>query len=286
MKKHPIVHVLWYAINTLLFLSLAAVLYAIGWEYSTRSYLRGFSDAIINASSSPEQKAESILAWIAKGPVRRNTTTPEGLSLRDPTDTLNSNRLLEVCGTASNAFMNLAESAGLSARRLLLLDKNHLTKHVVVEVLMGRRWIVVDPAYHAIFRLPDGQLLTRTDLQDPAIFRLATQGIPNYPREYTFESVVHVRLARIPVIGSFLRPVFNSIWPAWEESINWTLIVERESFAALCLSILLLSLTLAVRYLFVWYCSSRHGISELRLRDRIAQAGHVLTGNTQSLTHN
>jgi len=286
MKKHPIVRVWWYAINTLLFLSLAAVLCAIGWEYSTRSYLQGFSDAIIPASSSPEQKAESILAWIAKGPMRRSTTAPEGLSLRDPTDTLNSKRLLEVCGTASNAFVNLAESGGLSARRLLLLDNNHLTKHVVVEVLIGDRWIVVDPAYHTIFRLPNGRMVTRTELQDPAIFRLATQGIPDYPQDYTYGSAAHVRLARIPVIGPSLRSILNSVWPAWEESINWTLIVERESFAALCLSVLLFSFTLTVRFLFVWYCSSRHGISELRLRDRIAQAGQVLAGNTQSLTHN
>jgi len=193
---------------------------------------------------------------------------------------------LEVCGTASNAFVNLAESGGLSARRLLLLDNNHLTKHVVVEVLIGDRWIVVDPAYHTIFRLPNGRMVTRTELQDPAIFRLATQGIPDYPQDYTYGSAAHVRLARIPVIGPSLRSILNSVWPAWEESINWTLIVERESFAALCLSVLLFSFTLTVRFLFVWYCSSRHGISELRLRDRIAQAGQVLAGNTQSLTHN
>src|SRR5258708_10081030 len=108
------------------------------------------------------------------GPARRNTSDPDALDARNPEDTLNYRQLLEVCGTATNAFVNLAQSAGLRARRLLLLDRNLLTKHVVVEVLVGDRWIVVDPAYHTIFRLPNGQLGTLTELQDPAIFLQVT----------------------------------------------------------------------------------------------------------------
>ena len=36
---------------------------------------------------------------------------------------------------------------------------------------MGDRWVVVDPSYHFIMRLPDGHLATRTELKDPAIFQ-------------------------------------------------------------------------------------------------------------------
>ena len=43
------------------------------------------------------------------------------LSARDPQDTLNYHQLLEVCGSATNAFLNLSRSTGLQARRLLLL---------------------------------------------------------------------------------------------------------------------------------------------------------------------
>jgi len=280
MKKHPIVRVCWYGINILLIASFVAVLYGIGWEFSTRSYLRGFADAIIPSSDSPEQKAEAILAWIADGPARRTTSDPAALSLRDPVDTLNFQQLLQVCGTATNAFVNLAQSSGMNARRLLLLDKNRLSKHVVVEVLVGDRWIVVDPSYHTVFRLPDGRLVTRTDLQDPNIFRLVTQGIPNYPQIYTYESTVHIRLSRIPVVGGHLRTIFNFVWPSWEESINWTLLVERESFAMLCASIALFCFALALRFLLGWYCSSRLGITPVRLRDQIVRVGQVLAGNS------
>jgi hypothetical protein len=280
MKKHPIIRACWLAVNVLLLVSLVAVLYSVGWEFSTRSYLKGFSDAIVPASDDPEQKIEAILQWMAHGPVRRSAADPGGLADRDPEDTLNIQQLLEVCGTATNAFVNLAQSTGLHARRLLLLDQYGFSKHVVVEVLMGNRWVVVDPSYHYILRFPDGHFPTRTELKDPAIFRAATQSIPNYPAIYTYESTVHVRLTRIPWIGQYLRGIFDFIWPSWEETINWTLLVERESFAMLVASIFLLCFALAARFLLGWYCKSKLGIARERLRDQILRAGQFVAGSS------
>ena len=280
MKNHPIVRVCWFAANVLLAGSLVVVLYSVGWEYSTRSYLKGFSDAIIPASDGPEQKVEAILQWMAHGPARRNTADPGG-DARNPEDTLNIQRLLEVCGTATNAFVNLAQSSGLNARRLLLLDRYGLSKHVVVEVLLSDHWAVVDPSYHFILRLPDGHFVTRAELIDPSIFRAATQSIPNYPSIYTYERVGHVRLERIPWIGRHLRGIFNFIWPGWEEVINWTLLVERESFAVLVASIFLLCFAVVARLLLGWYCGKRLGIARERLRDQILRAGQVILGSSE-----
>jgi hypothetical protein len=279
MKNHPIVRACWYAVNALLLVSVVAVLYGVGWEFSTRSYLRGFSDAIIPASDDPEQKIEAILQWMAHGPVRRNAADPGNLAARDPEDTLNIQQLLQVCGTATNAFVNLAQSSGLHARRLLLLDQYGLSKHVVVEVFMGNRWVVVDPSFHFILRLPDGHFPTRMELKDPATFSAATQPISNYPAIYTYESAVHVRLSRIPWIGRRLRGILDFIWPPWEEAINWTLLVERESFAMLVASIFLLCFALAARFLLGWYCWRKLGIARVRLRDQILRAGQILVGN-------
>ena len=281
MKKHPIVRACWFAANVLLGVSLVAVLYSVGWEFSTRSYLKGFSDAIIPASDNAEQKVEAILLWMAHGPARSSEEDPGGLAARNPEDTLNVQRLLEVCGTATNAFVNLAQSSGLHARRLLLLDQYGFSKHVVVEVLIGDRWAVVDPSYHIILRLPNGPFATRMELKDPAIFGAATQSIPNYPAIYTYESTVHLRLTRIPWIGRRLRGILNFIWPPWEEAINWTLLVERESFAMLVSSILLLCFALAARFLLGWYCKIKLGIARERLRDHILRAGQVVAGSSQ-----
>jgi hypothetical protein len=281
MKKHPIIRAFWFAVNLLLAVSFVAVLYSVGWEFSTRSYLKGFSDAIIPASDVPEQKINAILQWMAHGPVRRSEVDAGGLAARDPEDTLNIQQLLEVCGTATNAFVNLAQSSGLRARRLLLLDSSGLSKHVVVEVLIGDRWVVVDPSFHFILRLPDGNFPNRTELKDPAIFRAATQSIPNYPAAYTYESTVHVRLRRIPLIGRYLRRIFNFVWPSWEEAINWTLLVERESFAMLVASVFLFLFALASRLLLGWYLWSKLGIARERLRDQILRAGQLMAGSPQ-----
>jgi hypothetical protein len=280
MKNHPIVRVCWLAANVLLAASLASVLYGVAWEFSTRSYLKGFSDAIIPASDNPEQKVEAILQWMAHGPERRTAADPGGLGDRNPEDTLNIQRLLEVCGTATNAFLNLAQSSGLNARRLLLLDRYGASKHVVVEVLLGDRWAVVDPSYHFSLRLPNGHFATRAELMDSAIFRAATQSIPNYPSTYTYERAAHVRLERIPWIGRHLRGIFNFVWPSWEEAFNWTLLVERESFAMLVASVFLLCIAMAARLLLGWYCGKRLGIARQRLRDQILRARRVVLGSS------
>ncbi len=281
MNRHPIVRACWWLINAVLIVSLAAVVYGAGWEFFTRSYLKGFSDAIVPVSDDTDQKIEAILRWMAHGPERRINADAGALALRDPETTLNVQQLLQVCGTATNAFVNLAQSSGLRARRLLLLDERGLSKHVVVEVMDHGRWIIVDPSYRVIVRLPDGSFPTRADLKDPAVFRAATENIPNYPPIYSYESTVHVRLARIPWIGKHLRGIFNFLWPQWEEAINWTLLVERESFAMLIVSLLLLFMALAARFLLAWYCRARLGISRDRLRDQILRVGQVVMGSAR-----
>jgi hypothetical protein len=279
MKDHPILRWCWPAVNALLLGSFIAVIFSMGWEFSTRSYLKGFSDAIIPASEAPEQKIEAILQWMARGPSRRDSPDPGAFAGRNPEETLNVQSLLSVCGTASNAFVNIAQVSGMRARRLLLLDQNGMSKHVVVEVLLEGRWVVIDPAHHFILRLADGRPATRVELKDPAAFRAATAAIPDYPQSYTYESTVHVRLSRIPWIGKRLRKTLNFIWPAWEESLNWTLLVERESFAMLVVSLFLLCVGLAARLLLDWYCGSRLGILRPKFRDQVMRAGQAMAGS-------
>ena len=156
MKKHPIIRACWFAVNVLLAVSLVAVLYGAGWEFSTRSYLKGFSDAIIPASDDTEQKVEAILQWMAHGPVRRSSADPADLpgaqSGRNAQHSTTSaslrhgdERVREPCADQRPA------RAATS-----LIGSIRVSKHVVVEVLIGDRWVVVDPSYHFIIRLPDG----------------------------------------------------------------------------------------------------------------------------------
>src|SRR5205814_6365539 len=162
-----ILRIVWRSVNVALIASLLVLVYSAGWEYSVRRYLDGFDDAIIPANATPDQHVEAILTWMREGPPRSVEPFPTGFSTRDPQTTLNYQKLLSICGTATNAFLNLARNSNLQARRLLLLTPESNTKHVVTEVLLHGQWIVVDPTFRVVMRNAKGEMLTRKDLQNP-----------------------------------------------------------------------------------------------------------------------
>lgn len=267
--------VAWYLVNALLAVTVVASLYSIAWEFSTRRYLRGFSDAIVPATAPGDEKVEAILTWMAHGPARLPYGPSPAAPDRDPTDTLNYDALLQVCGTATNAFINLTSTGNLSVRRLLLVDSNMLTKHVVAEVLVDGRWIIVDPAYRLVLRDARGHTLTREDLTDPRIFAEATKDIPAYDPTYTFDRTIHVRIGRIHLLGVPLRKIADRIYPGWDESPAISLLVERESFAATVTSILLVIFLGLIRIALRWYGERRLGVRRVRFREQLLRAGNA-----------
>jgi hypothetical protein len=272
-SRHRIFRAAWWSSNLLLASSLAALLYSSGWEYSVRRYLDGFSDAIVPNVVPAEQKIEAILSWMRVDSSRAIATNTDVLTPRDPEMTLNYKQLLSVCGTATNAFLNLARSSDLQVRRLLLLAPDRTAKHVVAEVLVGERWIIVDPAYRVVLRDAQGRFLTRKDLQNPAIFEEAARAIPNYPREYNYDHFAHVRLARLPLQALHLRRMLDSIYPGWDEALDWSLLLERESFFSLVLSAAATLLFLFLRTMLGWYADQRLRISRFHLREHVLRAG-------------
>src|SRR5713101_7594142 len=179
MKRESIFHAVNFSVNILLISSVLLTLFGLGWEYSTRWYLSGFSNAVLPYSSTPEKKVAAILEWMAQGPARDSEYYSDDSENRDPVDTLNYKELLNVCGTATNAFVNLASAGGIEARRLLLLDADGMnTNHVVAEVYLDERWVIVDPSFHSILGDSAGHFLTKEDLARPAVFQDATRNIP------------------------------------------------------------------------------------------------------------
>jgi hypothetical protein len=261
-----------YAVDALLILSILLAAYSAIWEFSTRRYLQGFSDAIIPAASSTENKVDAILNWMSIGPRRADAGYIELAPDRDPTDTLNRASLLKVCGSATNAFINLATSGGMRARRLLLLDSRRITKHVVAEVLIDGRWVIVDPAFRALLRGPDGRLLTQHDLTDPAIFSAATGSILGYDPTYTYGNTAHIHLARLGFIGNPLRAVLDRILPGWEDSPTVSLLLERESLATTAAAIFLVFFLVLARLVLRWYGRRYYLLDPSQLQVRFRRA--------------
>jgi Transglutaminase-like superfamily len=268
----------WWSANLLLALAVGSLAYCSWWEYSVRQYLKGFSDAVVPASASPEEQVEAILDWMSKGPPRSVARDPSELSPRDPEATLNYRQLLSVCGTATNAFLNLSRSAGLNTRRLLLLTPERKTKHVVAEVPIDGRWVIVDPSYHVMLRDAQGHLLTRRDLRNPAIFAEAAAMVPNYPREYDYAQFAHIRLARLPLDGFHLRRLLDAVDPGWEESLDWSLLLERQSFFALVAASAAAFFFLFMRFLLAWYADYRLRIPRFHLREHFLRASAAFFG--------
>ena len=272
MNSHRIFRSCWRTCNLLLAAAILATFWTGVWEYSVRQYLRGFADAIIPEAASPQEKAQAILTWMLNGPPRLEATPAVQLSPRDPEDTLNYRQLLEVCGTATNAFLNLTRSAGVESRRLLLLTPQRTAKHVVAEVYIDGRWVIVDATYRTFMKDAHGNLLTLRDLQNPAIFREAVSLIPRYIPDYSYESYAHVRLAALPLHGLFLRQVLDRVFPAWDEYVDWGLLLERRSFMYLFLSVNLLIFLLLLRIVLAWLADHRLRVPRFHMRANLSRA--------------
>lgn len=277
-KNHLLFKFFWRLTNAALVFCLAGLIYSAGWEYSVRQYLSGFSDAIVPAAATPEQKVDAILRWMKSGPPRAIAADPDALSQRDPEVTLNYKQLLSVCGTATNAFLNVARSSHLNVRRLLLLTPERTTKHVVAEVFLDNKWVIVDPTFRLMMRDKQGHMLTRKDLQDPKLFAEATSPVPNYPSVYDYKSFAHVRLARLPMQGLGLRRVLDRVYVGWDEAFDWSLLLERESYFVLCAFIATSLLLLVMRGALAWYADRRLKIPRFHLREHFARAGAAFFG--------
>lgn len=272
MGSHRVFRSFWWCTNALLVLAVVGCLATGLRELSVRRYLKGFSDAIIPEASTPRQKVEAILTWMRVGPPRYEAGDTSDLSPRDPTDTLNYRQLLQVCGSATNAFLNLSRSAGMESRRLLLLSPDRTAKHVVAEVKLEGRWVIVDATYRAIMKDASGNLLTRKDLQDPRIFQEAASQIPGYPPLYSYERFTHVRVGALPFLGTRIRQVLDAVFPGWDEHVNWSLLLERRSFAYFFVSVNGLIFLLFLRAFLAWLADNRLQVPRLRLRTSLGRA--------------
>ncbi len=144
---------------------------------------------------------------------------------------------------------------------------------MVSEVLVDDHWIIADPTYRILWRDKNGNFVSKTDLKNPATFAEVTGTIPNYPAEYTYDHFAHVRVARLPLEGLGMRRALDFIFPSWEESLDWSLLLERESFFVLTVATICTLFFVLLRILLGWYADRRLRIPRFHLREHMARAG-------------
>ncbi len=278
-KRRLFIVVTFFASNALVMSFFLLALAGGVWEYSTREYLHGFVDAIVPREGSPDQKVEAILKWMERGPARTPGKPVDDVSSRDPIDTLNYQSLIDVCGGAVNAFVNLADASGLESRRLLLLSPALATTHVVAEVQLDGRWVIVDPVFHVILRDASGRTLTRSELADPVILRQATKNIDKYEPEYAYTYTTHIRFSALPFVGRSLQEKIDSATSRWGYAVDWTLLFERRSYAALVSGIVLFLIALLVRRLVYRWGLKFMPVAEGSLLEELKHGGRMLVGS-------
>src|SRR5437667_923210 len=245
--------VLWSFANGLIIISLGLLLFGLFWNLLTREYLHGFADAIVPLNGSDEKKTEALLAWLAHTPGRVRGVARSAFDDRNPVDVLHDERLLKVCGSTANAFINLAAVAGLKTRRLLLVNESAGTKHVTVEVLLRGRWVVVDPTTGSMFKDASGRLLSKEELRDPRVFLEAISHIPRYPAMYSFEHLAYLHLERLPLLGRPLRRMLDRLLPGWEVALDWGYVPEHPSLWPVLAALVLLGFSIPARIFLAWY---------------------------------
>jgi len=70
-----------------------------------------------------------------------------------------------------------------------------------------------------------------------------------------------------------LRKLLGAVVPGWEEAVDWSLLLERESFFYLVLSVAAMLFLLLLRAMLAWYADSRLRIPRFHLREHALRAG-------------
>src|SRR5947208_8314793 len=268
--------VLWSFANGLIIISLGLLLFGLFWNLLTREYLQGFAEAIVPLNGSDEQKTEALLAWLAHTPGRVRGFARSAFDDRNPVDVLHDERLLKVCGSTANAFINLAAVSGLKSRRLLLVTETGEAKHVTAEVLIESRWVVVNPTTGSMFKDASGRPLSKEELRDPKVFLDAISRIPRYPAMYSFERTAYFHLERLPLVGRTLRRNLDRLLPGWDVALDWGYLPEHPSLWPVLASLVLLGFGIPFRFLLDWYGRKRLQVNRIRFRQRLARASQAL----------
>lgn len=224
--------------------------------------------AIIPEAAAPQQKAEAILAWKRKGPPRLEVTNPAQLSVRDPEETLNYRELLEVCGSATKAFLNAARSAGVPARRT--------TGHVVAELNVDARGVIADATYRVFLKDDRGNLLTQKDLENPEIFAKRPADCPIIPPNSATSAWRTCGWRHCHSTERDCDHKLDRILPKWDENTEWSCCWNANPSLCFSFSTTALLFLVVLRLALGWIADNRLWVPRFHLRANLSRATAAL----------
>jgi hypothetical protein len=96
--------------------------------------------------------------------------------------------------------------------------------------------------------------------------------ISGYDPKYNFERTTHVRTAPLGLMGTLVQKVLDSLLPEWQDSVAISLLMERESLAAMIVAIVLLLFLIALRVSLRWYGEKYLHAYSVHVREQLRRA--------------
>jgi hypothetical protein len=117
----------------------------------------------------------------------------------------------QACGAYAGTLARLLRVHGYDVRIAQMLDAPGdagEALHILVEVEIDGRWVVLDPSYGLAFRRPDGALASFADVQAdwPSY---AAQVPPGYDPRYRYAGVRYTNWGKVPVLLPAFREVLR-----------------------------------------------------------------------------
>lgn len=123
------------------------------------------------------------------------------------------------CGTQVHVLARLLQRARYDVRIAQMRCGDILACHIVVEVLLDGRWVVLDPLYDLAFEREDGLLASFAEVS--ADWNLYKSQVPSgYDPRYSYEGVRYANWSKIPVILPLARDVLAVVMQSDVETVS------------------------------------------------------------------
>lgn len=113
------------------------------------------------------------------------------------------------CGSFTSVVGRLLVSAGYPIRILQMHCGPDPACHILLEVQLDGRWVVVDPSYNLLFQNTDGSIASYDQLHHN-FSAYAAQTPRDYNPAYRFEDARRTNWDKIPVLMPLLRGLLNA----------------------------------------------------------------------------
>ena len=121
------------------------------------------------------------------------------------------------CGSYSFVLAKLLISQGLNVRIGQMKCGEEWGCHIIVEVKINDKWIILDPTYNIAYRNKNNQMVGFKELHNN-FNKFRSQTPSHYPEEFTYDDIRYTNWNKIPLLSKPIKKILTIFLK--EEEIN------------------------------------------------------------------